>query len=56
MGINKRCFRLAGANFCKELLLRNCGVLIYIGGGTTGIMFCYQTDVFISGGGGGGGF
>ena len=37
-----------GANFCNELLLRSCGVLIYRRG-TTG-MFCYQTDEPITGG------
>ena len=39
--INKRYFSKFGAFLCKEW--RNCDMLIYRRG-TTGIIFCYQTD------------
>ena len=45
--MNKHCFSCKF--FCKELLLRNCGVLIY----QRGIMFCYQSNRPITRGGGG---
>ena len=51
--MNKRYLSLFGANVCKKLPLRNCGVLIYRS--LTGMMFCYQTDRPITGRGRGGG-